>query len=141
MDIQIARPGEALRPLVPDVCYISFQRWPREKFARDEVPHVAPGIVIGILSPDDRPADVDDKCDVYLQAGTALVILADPRRRTVESITGPSLDLARRTTHVEGDVRACVQLPMRASAPTVNATPLLRSASPPLETYCAAKLM
>jgi Uma2 family endonuclease len=39
---------------------------------------------VEILSPDDRRADVDDKIDVYLRAGSSLVIVVDPRRRTVE---------------------------------------------------------
>lgn len=44
-----------------------------------------PDIVVEILSPDDRPADVDHKRALYLAAGTRLVILVDDRTRTVSA--------------------------------------------------------
>ena len=106
LDIKIGRPGEPLRPLVPDVCYITFERWSRERFATDEVPHVAPDIVVEILSPDDRRVDLDDKLDVYLQAGTTLALLVDPRERTVETVCGQSLAQAHRTIYRESEVVA-----------------------------------
>lgn len=37
-----------------------------------------------ILSLDERRVDVDDKIDVYLRAGSSLVIVVDPQQRTVE---------------------------------------------------------
>jgi Uma2 family endonuclease len=41
-------------------------------------------VAVEILSPDDRRADVDDKIDVYLRAGSSLVIVVDPQQRAVE---------------------------------------------------------
>jgi Uma2 family endonuclease len=96
LDVKIGRPGEPLRPLVPDVCYIAFERWSREQFSTNEVPHVAPDIVVEILSPDDRRIDLDDKLDVYLQSGTTLALVIDPRKRTVETVCGRSLAHAAR---------------------------------------------
>jgi Uma2 family endonuclease len=106
LDIKLGRPGEPLRPLVPDVCYISFGRWSRERFATDEVPRVAPDIVVEILSPGDRRVDLDDKLDVYLQAGTTLALVVDPRKRIVETFGGPNLASALHAIYRNEDVIA-----------------------------------
>jgi Uma2 family endonuclease len=49
-----------------------------------EIPPLAPDVAVAILSPDDRRADLDDKIDVYLRAGSSLVIVVDPQQRAVE---------------------------------------------------------
>lgn len=81
---RVAPPGEVRRPLVPDVAYISNERLRRLSDSEIEMPPVAPDVAVEILSPDDRRADVDDKIDVYLRAGSLLVIVVDPQRRVVE---------------------------------------------------------
>jgi hypothetical protein len=43
-----------------------------------EVPPLAPGVAVEILSPDDRRIDIDDKINTYLRAGPSLVIVVDP---------------------------------------------------------------
>jgi Uma2 family endonuclease len=82
---RFAPPGEVRRPLVPDVAYLS-----REKFAplrdRDlDYPPMAPDIAVEILSPGDRSVDVDAKRRDYLAAGGTLVIVVDPGTRTVRT--------------------------------------------------------
>jgi Uma2 family endonuclease len=79
-----APPGEARRPLVPDVAYVSNERLRPLSYQELQIPPLAPDVAVEILSPDDRRADLDDKIDVYLRAGSALVIVVDPQRRTVE---------------------------------------------------------
>lgn len=81
---RVAPPGEVRRPLVPDVAYVSNDRLRPLEGAELEVPPLAPDVAVEILSPDDRRADVDDKIDVYLRAGTSLVIVVDPIHRAVE---------------------------------------------------------
>ncbi len=49
-----------------------------------EVPRLAPDVAVEVLSSGDRRADVDDKIATYLAAGTALVIIVDPKTHTVE---------------------------------------------------------
>ena len=81
---RVAPPGEVVRPLVPDVAFLSFAALgadaPR---ALGAVPLGAPTVAVEILSPDDRRPDVDDKIGTYLAAGTALVIVVHPERRTI----------------------------------------------------------
>ena len=49
-----------------------------------QLPPLAPDVAVEILSPHDRRIDVDDKNDVYLRAGSTLVIVVDSPRRVVE---------------------------------------------------------
>ena len=81
---RIAPPGEVVRPLVPDVGYLSYAALPADA-PRDavQVPLAAPTVAVEILSPGDRRADVEHKIATYVAAGTAAVILVDPRRRTI----------------------------------------------------------
>jgi Uma2 family endonuclease len=81
---RVAPPGEVRRPLVPDVSYVSNERLHPLSDEQLEIPPLSPDVAVEVLSPDDRRIDVDDKIDVYLRAGSALVIVVDPRRRVVE---------------------------------------------------------
>jgi Uma2 family endonuclease len=81
---RVAPPGEIRRPLVPDVAYVSNERLRPLSYEELQVPPLSPDVAVEILSPDDRRADVDDKIDTYLRAGSALVIVVDPSERIVE---------------------------------------------------------
>lgn len=81
---RVAPPGEVRRPLVPDVAYVSNERLRPLNDADLEVPPLAPDVAVEILSPDDRRVDIDDKIETYLRAGSALVVVVDPKRRIVE---------------------------------------------------------
>lgn len=78
----LAPPGEIERYLVPDIAYISFERRPRATVAPRAETRIAPDVAVEIRSPDDRNINVMHKIDVYLRAGTSLVIIVDPTRRT-----------------------------------------------------------
>jgi Uma2 family endonuclease len=82
---RLAPPGERRRPLVPDVAYISRERLNALTRDERETPPVAPDIVVEILSPRDRHADVDAKRMVYLACGVQLVLIVDPEKRSVEA--------------------------------------------------------
>lgn len=81
---RVAPPGEVRRPLVPDVAYISNERLRPLSDAELQMPPLAPDVAVEILSPEDRRPDVNDKIRTYLQAGSSLVIVVDPKRRLVE---------------------------------------------------------
>lgn len=81
---RVAPTGEPARPLVPDVSYVAIERL-RGLHGDDlEVPRLSPDVAVEILSPDDRRPDVDDKIATYLAAGSQLVVIVDPRKRSVE---------------------------------------------------------
>jgi Uma2 family endonuclease len=87
---RVAPPGEVIRPLVPDVAYLSYERLGPEADDMAQVPFGAPSVAIEILSPDDRPGDVRDKIATYLRAGADAVVTVDPKTETVraESTSG-----------------------------------------------------
>jgi len=82
-EFRIAPPGEARRPLVPDVAYLSFDRVPFEDEKAADIPRVAPDAVVEVLSPRDRQRDVDEKIRVYLAAGTSVVFIVNTTDETV----------------------------------------------------------
>lgn len=81
---RIAPPGAVRRPLVPDVAYISNERLRPLNNEELQTPPLAPNVAVEILSPDDRRPDVDDKIRTYLQAGSSLIMVVDPKRRIIE---------------------------------------------------------
>jgi Uma2 family endonuclease len=73
---RIAPPGEAIRPLVPDLAYLSYERMGNATDEELRAPLVAPDVAVEIRSPDDRDVFLDHKISVYLAAGHR----ASPRR-------------------------------------------------------------
>jgi Uma2 family endonuclease len=79
---RVAVPGEPRRPLVPDVAFVANEQLRGLTHDEIQLPPFAPSVAVEVLSPRDDPRDVASKVDVYLRAGSALVIVVDPRRRT-----------------------------------------------------------
>lgn len=66
----------------PDVAFVRTDRVP----TREEQQHfaeLAPDLVVEVISPSDRMADVEEKVEQYLALGVPLVWVFHPRRRTV----------------------------------------------------------
>jgi Uma2 family endonuclease len=82
-EFRVAPPGEARRPLVPDVAYVSYVRLPYEDEASADIPRIAPDAVVEVLSPNDRRRDVDEKIRVYLACGSMVVFVVDTHGQTV----------------------------------------------------------
>lgn len=103
---RLAPPNEARRPLVPDVAFVWVARL--RPYADDEIqaPTFAPDLAVEILSPSDDPRDVADKVDVYLRSGVELVVVVDPRGRTLVAH-----DRARSRTYEGSEIFAHPALP------------------------------
>jgi Uma2 family endonuclease len=80
---RIAPPGEVIRPLVPDLSFLAYERMPNATEEEWDAPLTAPDAAVEIRSPGDRRADLEDKIATLLRAGSRLVIVVDPRTRTV----------------------------------------------------------
>ncbi len=82
-EFRIQPPGQARRPLVPDVAYLSYGRIPYENATDADIPRVAPDVVVEILSSGDAVKDIEEKVRAYLAAGTTVVFLVDTDLQTV----------------------------------------------------------
>ena len=75
--------GEIRRPLVPDVAYVADARLAALEGRDLEAPPFSPDVAVEIRSPDDRARNLEHKIAVYLATGSSLVIVVDPRDRSV----------------------------------------------------------
>jgi Uma2 family endonuclease len=89
-EFRIGPPGEDLRPLVPDVAFLSYERIGYDDDEAAQIPRVAPDVAFEVVSPRDRKVDIEHKIGVYLASGTRAVVLVDPARQTatVHDISG-----------------------------------------------------
>jgi len=60
----------------------------------------APALAVEVISPDDSRREVRDKALMWLAHGTLLVLVADPRKRTITAYRSPNAI----TVHTDGDV-------------------------------------
>lgn len=87
----LARSPDTLRG--PDVAFVSKSRFEKVGAVPTAFPG-APDLVVEVLSPADRPAEVHAKVADYLAAGTSLVWIVDPKVRRVavfRSLLAPRL--------------------------------------------------
>jgi Uma2 family endonuclease len=80
---RVAPPGEVIRPLVPDISYLAYDRVGDATEEELETPLIPPTVAIEIRSPGDKRRDVEDKVHVLIRAGTDVVIVVNPKTRTV----------------------------------------------------------
>ena len=87
---------------IPDVCFVR-----QERIDAAERPFVffsgAPDLVVEVISPNDRYTDVDDKVGEWLEGGAGMVIVVNPRNRTVRVHSPAALRQAQETELTEAD--------------------------------------
>ena len=98
--IQLERNPDTVRE--PDIAYISAERLPLDARVRG-YSQVAPDLVVEVVSPSDRPAQVYDKAQMWLRFGVRLVLIVDPETRSIMAV---SLEGATRT-FTEDDTLDC----------------------------------
>jgi Uma2 family endonuclease len=64
----------------PDIAFTRRERLDPEPVTGAEL---VPDLVVDVLTPDDRPLAIQSRAGEWLAAGTSLVWVIDPRRRTV----------------------------------------------------------
>jgi Uma2 family endonuclease len=74
----------------PDIAFVRNERVPSSAGRRGFV-QGPPDIAIEVLSPDDRPSEVDAKTEEYLAKGVLLVVVVDPRRQ-IAIVSRPGAD-------------------------------------------------
>jgi Uma2 family endonuclease len=84
----LARDPDTVRG--PDVSFLSAARIPASGIP-DGYFEGPPDLAVEVISPTDRLYDVEEKVDEYLAAGTPLVWVVNPKRRTV-TVHAPGAD-------------------------------------------------
>jgi Uma2 family endonuclease len=67
---------------IPDVAFASWDRFPGRKRPKSPIPHLAPDLVVEVLSKSNTKAEMKQKLEEYFAAGVRLVWMVDPRKRT-----------------------------------------------------------
>ena len=66
----------------PDACFVSHERLGTVKKTHSYLP-LAPELVIEVVSPNDSSSDVEGKAEQWLEAGSKVVLVADPKNETL----------------------------------------------------------
>ena len=68
--------------IAPDCSYIAKDRWSTSQITGKYL-RTAPDLVAEIVSPNDRPREVQEKVERWLQFGVRAVVVIDPKSQTV----------------------------------------------------------
>ena len=66
----------------PDACFVSQRRLDAVEQTRSYLP-LAPDLVVEVVSPNDSSSDVEQKAEQWLEAGSKIVLVADPENETL----------------------------------------------------------
>ena len=72
---------------MPDVCFISWKRFPGGKLPREPMPMLVPDLAIEVLSTGNTPGEMQRKRRDYFAAGVELVWQIDPETQTAQVFT------------------------------------------------------
>jgi len=91
---------------LPDVCFISWNRFPERKLPSGQVWRIAPDLAVEILSPSNSAGEMERKLRDYFTAGVRLVWYIDPQTRTARAYTAvdQKTELTASDTLSGGDV-------------------------------------
>jgi Uma2 family endonuclease len=89
-DFDLTLPGQPTNRLVPDVAYLSYSRVAFEDAAWARVPSVAPNVAVEILSEGQNLKNTARRVEIFLECGTELVLLIDPRMQQAWAIDAGS---------------------------------------------------
>ncbi len=75
---------------IPDVSFVSWARFPKERLGRRPIPALIPDLVVEVLSDTNTKKEMAMKLDRYFKAGVLLVWYIDPKSRSATAFTSPS---------------------------------------------------
>ena len=74
---------------IPDLSFIDWDRLPGRVAPSDPIPGLAPDLAVEVLSEGNTKPEMARKVREYFDAGTRLVWLIDPKKRTVRVFSSP----------------------------------------------------
>jgi Uma2 family endonuclease len=100
---------------IPDISFISIDRFPNHKIPKTPMPALAPDLAVEVLSKGNTKAEMARKVREYFEAGTRLVWILDLKTKTVRVHTEPktSQTLGLTDTLDGGDVLPGFRLDLR----------------------------
>ena len=75
---------------IPDLCFISWARFPGGKLPRGRIPGLVPDLAVEVLSESNTPLEMNRKLEEYFSAGVRLVWYVDSAKRSAKSYTAPA---------------------------------------------------
>ena len=72
---------------IPDVCFLSWSKFPVDRLARTPIPTLVPDLMVEILSESNTAEEMRSKLNRYFEAGVGLVWYVDPTTRSAMSYT------------------------------------------------------
>jgi Uma2 family endonuclease len=69
---------------LPDVSFVSWDRFPKERLKRRPVPKLIPTLAVEVLSESNTKREMSMKLERYLEAGVELIWYVDPDSRTAQ---------------------------------------------------------
>jgi Uma2 family endonuclease len=101
---------------IPDVCFISWDRFPNRQLPSEPIPALAPDLAIEVLSAGNTETEMERKLHDYFTAGVRLVWYIDPRTRSAKSYTGENqcVEVAEAQALSGGEVLPGFELPLAA---------------------------
>ncbi len=99
---------------IPDVCFLSWEKFPNRELPREPIPPLAPDLAIEVLSASNTEAEMQRKLRDYFTAGVRLVWYIDPESRTAQAYTSPaeSVTIGEEESLSGGDVLPGFGLPL-----------------------------
>jgi Uma2 family endonuclease len=74
---------------IPDVSFISWDRYPGEEFPDEGVSSVVPNLAVEVISPGNPRAEIDRKLRDYFLADVELAWVIEPKSQKAKSYTSP----------------------------------------------------
>ena len=74
---------------IPDVCFISWDRFPNRQLPPEPIPALAPDLAVEVLSEGNTEREMERKLRDYFSAGVRLVWYIDPKTRSARVYTSP----------------------------------------------------
>jgi len=110
---------------VPDVCFISWDKFPNRQLPAQPVPRLAPDLAVEVLSPGNTEAEMWRKLHDYFAAGVRLVWYVDPRMRSARAYTAADqcVALGEQDSLSGGEVLPGFELPLKDLFTKARTTP------------------